>query len=176
VCLPHQCNLVVQFSSDSLDQSPRLATLLKRKFGAFGVPASPPSSAGSTAAFNRAEAAATREGSDLRSDSEGEAGNGAASAAAGLVRGAERSFARLPGNHGTPNDYNPGDTWPGSEEWGSSSSRGPRRGGSDNGYRDSSNTGNKQSSDAADVTIELGLLADCAADYMTDRALWRRPS
>ena len=82
MCLPHQCNLVVQFSSDSLDQSPRLATLLKRKFGAFGVPASPPSSAGSTAAFNRAEAAATREGSDVRSDSEGGAGGGAASAAA----------------------------------------------------------------------------------------------
>jgi len=176
----------VQFSSDALDQSPRLATLLKRKFGAFGVSASSSSSSSpssssaseatttSTMASDRAEPASRHEGSDLRAGNQGApAGGGAAAAAAGLVRGVERSFARLPGNHGTPNDYNPGDTWPGSEEWGSSSGSGSSDGSKEAG-RDRGNK--KPPADAIDVTLELGLLADCAADYMTDRALWRRPS
>jgi hypothetical protein len=139
-----QCNLVVQFSSDALDQSPRLATLLKRRFGAFGAPDVSP--------------AASAAASSGESVGDGRAGPGRG--AAGMPsRGAPRSFVRLPGNHGTPNDWNPGDTWP-----------------SRRGSRSSRAVGEQRDDDATVVTVELGRLADCAADYLTDRALWRRPA
>ena len=57
---------------------------------------------------------------------------------------AARQFQRLPGNHGTPNDFNPGDTAATDDETG------------------------------LEVTAELCDLADAVAGYLTERALAKR--
>ena len=87
---------------------------------------------------------------------------------------APRQFTRLPGNHGTPNDLNPGDTY---------INEAARRSREDASQASPSSRGSSRGSSSASppwpdvkpgTTVEIAMLTDVIATYLTDRALWRR--
>ena len=94
---------------------------------------------------------------------------------AGKNSNALRQFWRLPGNHGTPNDLNPGDTYIDEDTLRKRRQQASRRSRRASPANDPSSSSSPSLAEVkAGTTVEIAMLADVISTYLTDRALWRR--
>lgn len=160
-----EANLVIQFASDELDQSPRIIELLSEKFcGSSNTNARDNQRRNKVGDFEFLPGTQ----SSLGWGSSAGIDDFSRSAAKRSPSSAKRQLVRLPGNHGTPNDLNPGDTYINEEE----RNRRARIKASASPY--DYNLGMGEPNIKVGTTVEIAMLSDAIATYLTERALWRR--